>query len=540
MARGKPSPVLRFIHQIADAGGSPNLADSDLLQRFVSTRDQGAFAILVGRHGPRVLGVCRRVLGDSHEADDAFQATFLVLVRKAGSLGRLDGLGPWLYGVAVRSALKARTAAWKRRARERPLTGGELAGPAAEAVAPDLRQILDEELHRLSPKYQQPVLLCYLEGKTTEEAGRILGCPRGTVLSRLARARAKLRGRLTRRGLTLSAGALATLLTESAVSAAVPAVLADAAARAASHFALGKAAGAGVVSAPVAALTKGVLTSMLLTKLKTAAVLLTLLVGTAVGAWALHAPAGAQGGAARAPAAVLRAAAVHADALADLRALLNKGIRAAGGAEKLGKFTAGTCKITGKDAARPNETFTFEASLQGSDQVKLDGEAEHQGAQQKAVIVANGDRAWARFGDQVKDAPREIVGSVQDLIRAFRYVHALTPLKDRGVTLSPLGEVEIDGKTAVGLKVACTDRPDVQVYLDKATGLPVKAALTISADNGRKDAAMEFFFGGYKDFDGRKHFTRVEARQDGQPLFEAEFSDFRWLDRLEAATFDRP
>src|SRR5262245_22484953 len=127
MASGKPSPVLRFIRKIADAGDAQDPADKDLLERFVSAKDPLAFAVLVGRHGPRVLGVCRRILGDSHEADDAFQAAFLVLVRKAGSLCRQDLLGPWLYGVAVRTALRARTEARKRRSLERPLTDREQA-----------------------------------------------------------------------------------------------------------------------------------------------------------------------------------------------------------------------------------------------------------------------------------------------------------------------------------------------------------------------------------------------------------------------------
>src|SRR5438067_3881971 len=114
MASGKPSPVRRFIRKIAEAGVCQNLADRHLLERFVSVKDEGAFAVLVERHGPRVLGVCQRILGGLHEAEDAFQATFLVLARKARSLSGQDCLGPWLHGVAVRTALKARSAAHKR------------------------------------------------------------------------------------------------------------------------------------------------------------------------------------------------------------------------------------------------------------------------------------------------------------------------------------------------------------------------------------------------------------------------------------------
>src|SRR5262245_12207173 len=214
MATAKQSPVLRFIHRMADAGDCQYVPDRDLMERFRRSKDESAFAVLVERHGPRVLGVCRRILRSSHEVDDAFQATFLVLVRKAGSLCRQDLLGPWLYGVAVRTALKARTRAWRRRALERPLADREQAQPAGEVGGPELRQLLDEELTRLSPRYQKPILLCYVEGKTTAEAGEILGCPKGTVLSRLSRAREKLRARFLRRGLALSATAVVTLLSE--------------------------------------------------------------------------------------------------------------------------------------------------------------------------------------------------------------------------------------------------------------------------------------------------------------------------------------
>jgi RNA polymerase sigma factor (sigma-70 family) len=228
-----------------------------------------------------VLGVCRRLLGDAHEAEDAFQATFLVLVHKARSLGRPELLGPWLHGVAHRTAARARRAA-RRRAREREAVAMPDGDPAAEVVWRELRQVLDEELGRLAGKYRDPLVLFYLQGKTTEEVAELLGCPKGTVLSRLARGRDRLRDRLARRGAALSVWALALILVEKAAPAAVPAALAEGAIKAAVLTAAGTAA-TGAIPATVAALTKGVLRSMFLSKLKVlTAVVLTAAVAVVV------------------------------------------------------------------------------------------------------------------------------------------------------------------------------------------------------------------------------------------------------------------
>src|SRR5215467_2958000 len=160
------SKVLEHLHQIlAPPGG--DLTDGQLLARFVTARDEAAFAALVRRHGPMVLGVCRRLLHDAHEAEDAFQATFLVLVHKARSIGRPESLGPWLHGVAYRTAARARQAA-RRRAREREAAAMPDGDPAVEVGWRDLRQVLDEELGRLAHKYRAALVLFYLEGKSTE------------------------------------------------------------------------------------------------------------------------------------------------------------------------------------------------------------------------------------------------------------------------------------------------------------------------------------------------------------------------------------
>jgi RNA polymerase sigma factor (sigma-70 family) len=279
MASKPASYVTQFLRQSAGPPPDRDLADRHLLERFVRARDEAAFAALVQRHGPMVLGVCRRLLHDAHEAEDAFQATFLVLAHKARFIGRPESLGPWLHGVAYRTAAQARQAA-RRRAREREAAAMPDGDPAVEAVWRELRQVLDEELGRLAQKYRAPLVLFYLEGKSTAEVARQLGCPKGTVQSRLARGRDRLRDRLARRGVTLTVWALALSLAEKAAPAAVPAALADEAIKAAVLTAAGTAAGA--IPATVAALTKGVLRAMFLSKLKVvAAVVLAVTVAAA-------------------------------------------------------------------------------------------------------------------------------------------------------------------------------------------------------------------------------------------------------------------
>ena len=239
------------------------------------------------RHGPMVWGVCRRVLRNHHDAEDAFQATFLVLVRKAASIASRELLANWLYGVAHQTALKARATAAKRKGRERQVT--EMPEPAVtqQDLWRDLQPLLDEELSRLPDKYRGVIVLCDLEGKTRKEAARQLGCPEGTVAGRLARARTMLAKRLTRRGVALSGGALAAVLSQQAASAGVPASVVASTIKAASLLAAGKAAATGAISVKVAALTEGVMKAMLLTKLKAVIAVVLILGFVATGATVL-------------------------------------------------------------------------------------------------------------------------------------------------------------------------------------------------------------------------------------------------------------
>jgi RNA polymerase sigma factor (sigma-70 family) len=196
-------------------------SDSELLDCFIRERDSAAFRNLVVRHGPAVLQVCRGVLQDPHEAEDAFQATFLVLVRKAPSIQDPDALGGWLRGVAYRTAVRSRCGAARRRVIERTLAGMSPGEHSSPELAPELRQTIREELDRLPDSYRQPLTLCYLEGLTHQEAANRLGWPVGTVKARLVRGRRLMRERLDRRGASLGAGLLLWLLNPSR-AAAVP------------------------------------------------------------------------------------------------------------------------------------------------------------------------------------------------------------------------------------------------------------------------------------------------------------------------------
>jgi RNA polymerase sigma factor (sigma-70 family) len=248
------------------------LTDAQLLARWLASRDEAAFELLVWRHGPTVLGVCRRLLRRSQDIEDAFQATFLVLLRKAGTIGKGNAVAGWLYQVAYRVALQAR----QRTSRQALLDDRDVLIPAPMTADPtdwhDVRPVLDDEVSRLPVRYRTVFVLCCLQGKTNEEAAREIGVPTGTVLSRLARARARLRARLTRRGVTLTAGLLATGATGEA-PAAVPASLIVSTMKAALLGAAEEAAAAGVITAQAAALTKGALHAMWLSKVQATAAL---------------------------------------------------------------------------------------------------------------------------------------------------------------------------------------------------------------------------------------------------------------------------
>jgi RNA polymerase sigma factor (sigma-70 family) len=270
MANDHLGAVVRHLHRLAGSPPAEELCDGQLLERFALGGEEAAFAALVRRHGPMVLGVCRRVLRHGGDAEDAFQATFLVLFRRARSLRRNGSLANYLYTVAYHVALKAKAEAARRRRCEKEVRDMPRAPANAADLWNDLRPVLDEELNRLPRHYRATVVLCYLQGKTNDEAARLLGCASGTVKSRLARARDLLRTRLARRGVALATGLLGAALAEHA-AAAVPPTLARAAVQATVLAAAGQA------PAAAASLADSVLKAMFVTKLTTAtAVLLAL------------------------------------------------------------------------------------------------------------------------------------------------------------------------------------------------------------------------------------------------------------------------
>jgi RNA polymerase sigma factor (sigma-70 family) len=294
MAQKPLAAVLRRLRHLVGGREAQAESDGQLLERFAAAHDEAAFGELMRRHGPLVLSVCRRILHDSNDVDDAFQATFVVLVRRAAGLRQEGSLASWLYGVAYRVALKARSQSARRRSREQqaePMALQEFSNeangagePISQVACRELRAVLDDEVNRLPEKYRAPLVLCYLQGKTNEQAAEELGWPSGSMSTRLTRARELLRQRLSGRGVALSAGAFTTALGAQAATGAVPATLQNTTLHAVGVLIAGSAA-VEALSAEVAALADSVLQGMAAAKLRfTVAVVLALaVVGSGAG-----------------------------------------------------------------------------------------------------------------------------------------------------------------------------------------------------------------------------------------------------------------
>jgi RNA polymerase sigma factor (sigma-70 family) len=265
MASGQLGQLIQHLRSYLGAQTARTSTDGELLHRFASQGEQQAYATLVERYAPLVVGVCRRVLQDEHAAEDAFQATFLVLWRKASSLDGRGSIANWLYTVAYHLALKAKIRADQRRAHERQVPAMPDVETQNEPVWNELRPLLDEELERLPPKYRSPMVLCYLAGKTNEQAAQELGWTKDTVRGRLAKARELLRARLARRGVTVASTALAAVLADNAAQAVVPAAWMNATLQTAALLGAGSAAG---ISGSVLALANSFLRDTLIFKVK--------------------------------------------------------------------------------------------------------------------------------------------------------------------------------------------------------------------------------------------------------------------------------
>ncbi len=262
------SDLVNPLKILAHLGAAGDLSDSQLLQRFLSGSDeasQAAFSSLLDRHGSMVLGACRHVLGDSHDAQDAFQATFFVLARKAGSVRKIESVAGWLHGVALRVSRRARSDAARRRSHERRCATMKTTESAGSDGGTESWPELHEEVARLPDRYREPVVLCYLEGLSTEAAALRIGCPRGTVLSRLSRARERLRQRLARRG---APPALLLAVGRRGKAAAMSTSLLQITVRAAMGFAGSKASLNGLTTAAATELTREILFAMTISKLR--------------------------------------------------------------------------------------------------------------------------------------------------------------------------------------------------------------------------------------------------------------------------------
>jgi RNA polymerase sigma factor (sigma-70 family) len=320
MAKKPLAGVLQRVCKLAAVQGARELGDLDLLERFVTAQDEAAFAVLVERHGPMVLAVCRRRLGSPHDAEDACQASFLVLAQKAGSIRRSTSLPSWLHGVAARVAANLKRERVRRGRREQESQGATVADPAAEVSWREVQAVLDEELERLPERFRAPLILCYLDGRTRDEAAGQLGLSVACLHGRLERGRKALCERLARRGVTLSAALVAAGLGESAQAGLSPTVILDTA-RAAMLLRSGGALAKGLVSTNVLTVAQEASRNMSLSKLKlglSAVLCAGLLTAAVAGSLALG-PARAGQGAKASPAASQPQAAAPAAQQATVR-----------------------------------------------------------------------------------------------------------------------------------------------------------------------------------------------------------------------------
>jgi RNA polymerase sigma factor (sigma-70 family) len=379
MAKAASSPVLQLIRRVVSDPRVRGCADEELLRRFLDHQDQGAFETLLRRHGPMVLDVCRGVLPNEADVEDAFQATFLVLARKAHSIRRAASLASWLHGVAYRAACQARTASARRKEHEARVPARTAVEMADELAWREVRQVVQEELSGLSERYRTPLVLCYLQGKTQDEAAALLGLAKSTLKDRLERGRALLRARLVRHGLGPMALLVVSAWPGATVSAGVPASLVTSTVKAATPVAAGGAA-ASVVSAEVAALAEGGARAMWLPNLKSVTVLFlaaALLVG-GVAVLSYHALPAAQAKAPQAPSAkALPAQGAQPEKGKDQTLKLDEPVhymRWSGNGQVMASLSKRVDKADGKDVT----LFRFRVWDPKTGKLKLDlGEAEH-------------------------------------------------------------------------------------------------------------------------------------------------------------------
>lgn len=288
MSSGQLEKVVHHLRRMAGISDAQRAADGQLLERYISSRDENAFAVLVRRYGRLVRSVCRNILRHEQDIEDAFQVTFMVFACKAASIRKSSSVASWLYGVAYRTAMNTKRTRTRRCEKQREPEGHSREQPVAEASLREIQAILDEEVQRLPEKYRSPFILCCLEGKSRAEAGEQLGLMEGTVSSRLAQARKRLQQRLTRRGVVLSAVLCAVELSRTAAASVAP-ILVKGTIQAALSFAAGNAAATHLISAEVASLASSVLQALFAKTVKmTTIALLTIGLMAGAGLLACH------------------------------------------------------------------------------------------------------------------------------------------------------------------------------------------------------------------------------------------------------------
>lgn len=547
MANSQTNIVIDHLRRAVVAGREPDLTDGQLLECFLSRRDEAAVTTLVRRHGPMVWATCCRLLSNHHDAEDAFQATFLVLVRKAASIMPRDMVANWLYGVAHQTALKARALAATRQAREKQVH--EM--PESEAGAEpdlwhDLQTVLDQELSRLPDKYRVAVALCDLEGRCRKDAARQLKIPEGTLSSRLTTARKMLAKRLARHGLVVSAVALATVLSQHALSASVPTSVLSSTIKAASQFVLGQTAAGVGVKASVATLAKGMLKAMLLKKIKAVTVAVLILIVACLGAAVVtHRALGGQTNGRERPPTKPDQKQVEPGPSGEvskaqqpdeaLRLQIDKVLKAYGGEERLRRLNVFSEKIKSVEAF--GSTSTSEYFVQLPDKLRIVTERQEDGKNETLLVVWNGTQQW-KTKDGVQIEPEHPLGYWNDFVKFFG-PRAILRLKDPQcrVRLLPQGDQPTSSFGFGVHKGPMSSDLSLFLHFDAQTGLLLKE------ENNHDDSEM--VYGDYKTFDGfpvAQKLTRSVKTRTVESLLTAKSQviDFRVKDEFDAKLFQMP
>lgn len=537
MASGATS---QFIMRSALLPEGADLTDGQLLEYFVSRREPAALEVLVRRLGPMVWGVCHRVLRNHHDVEDAFQASFLVFVRKAATIRSRAKVSNWLYGVAYQTSLKARATMAKRKQRE--TQAADLPDPisADRDNWSDLLPLLDRELARLPENYRTVVVLCDLEGKTLRDAARELHLAQGTVASRLARARAMLAKRLSRRGLAMSVAVLAAAISPKTASASVPSSALSSTIKAVNQIASGQTV-AGLVPGNVVTLAELTMKSILIAKLKVAATLMLLLALAGIGSVRFLLPTLADEPPKLPRVGDKPAASPEKDrAVSDL---LAKAVKALGGRDKTALLRE--VKVKGKCFGREGDNvldLDAEASIKNLNTVRVESSATVAGESHQSTMVITEEKGWERstMVKDVIDTPKDQFAQMQSLLLAFLAAGNPSALLDRkDLALAHGGEAKFHDTPVEVLRISRKDRPDVTIQFDQKTGLPVASETRIKQPNDGPEQAISLIFSDFKEEDGVKYYSKVKVLRDDKLVAEIEVTEFKPGAKIDPSTFEK-